>query len=129
MLRNVTEQTEFIRGRQLSEIVRFSPGMSENGREQLMKTLERPDAHWPANKTRMFFQIFTSKVSRDEVSFIWPDGEQVFRPSEVSINGEAGWRQTTLLGDTGISQRYGWLCYLQRRLCTCPVQARMPGAS
>lgn len=91
MLRNVTEQTEFIRGRQLSEIVRFSPGMSENGREQLMKTLERPDAHWPANKTRMFFQIFTStKVSRDEVSFIWPDGEQVFLPERgVSINGEA----------------------------------------
>ena len=91
MLRNVTEQNEFIRGRLLSEIVRFSPGISENGREQLMKTLERPDAHWPANKTRMFFQIFTStKVSRDEVSFIWPDGELVFRPERgLSINGEA----------------------------------------
>lgn len=90
-LRTVTENIEFIRDRRLSEIVRFSPAMSEHGREKLMQELERPDAHWPAGKTRMFFQIFMSdKVTRDEVSFRWPGGELPFRPERgVSINGEA----------------------------------------
>jgi len=90
-LRTVAENIEFIRGRQLSEIVRFSPGMSEHGREKLMQELERPDTHWPAGKTRMFFQIFMSDyVTRDEVSFRWPGGELLFRPERgVSINGEA----------------------------------------
>ncbi|HHE3366733.1 TPA: hypothetical protein ACOSDI_004704, partial [Salmonella enterica] len=90
-LRTVAENTEFIRGRLLSEIVRFSPGMSENGREKLMRELERPDTHWPAGKTRMFFQIFMSdQVTRDEVLFRWPGGQLPFRPERrVSINGEA----------------------------------------
>lgn len=90
-LRTVAENTEFIRGRRLSEIVRFSPAMSENGREKLMQDLERPDTRWPAGKTRMFFQIFMSdQVTRDEVLFRWPGGELPFRPERgVSINGEA----------------------------------------
>ncbi|SCC69980.1 hypothetical protein GA0061070_11054 [Kosakonia oryziphila] len=55
-----------------------------------MLELERPDTHWPAGKTRMFFQIFMSdQVTRDEVSFRWPGGELQFRPERgVSINGE-----------------------------------------
>ncbi|NWJ82435.1 hypothetical protein HX884_23000 [Enterobacter sp. SECR19-1250] len=90
-LRTVTENTEFIRGRHLSEIVRFQPGLTENGREQLMKGLERPDAHWPSGKTRMFFQIFMSdQVTRDDAVFRWSGGELPFRPERgVSINGEA----------------------------------------
>lgn len=90
-LRTVAENTEFIRGRQLSEIVRFSPAMSENGREKLMQELERPNTHWPAGKTRMFFQVFMSdQVTRDEVLFRWPGGELPFRPERgLSINGEA----------------------------------------
>lgn len=56
-----------------------------------MQELERPDTHWPAGKTRMFFQIFMSdQVTRDEVSFCWPGGELQFRPERgVSINGES----------------------------------------
>lgn len=90
-LRTVTENIEFIRGRKLSEIVRFSPAMSENGRKKLMQELERPDTHWPAGKTRMFFQIFMSdQVTHDEVLFRWPGGELPFRPERgVSLNGEA----------------------------------------
>ncbi|HAV1871858.1 TPA: hypothetical protein JG951_003129 [Enterobacter hormaechei subsp. steigerwaltii] len=90
-LRTITENTEFIRGRLLSEIVRFQPGMSENGRELLMQGLERPDTHWPAGKTRMFFQIFMSdQITRDDVVFRWSGGEMQFRPERgVSINGEA----------------------------------------
>ncbi|MBK0018849.1 MULTISPECIES: hypothetical protein [Kosakonia] len=90
-LRAVTENIEFTRDRRLSEIVRFSPAISENGKEKLMQELERPDIHWPAGKTRMFFQIFMSdQVTRDEVSFCWPGGELPFRPERgVSINGEA----------------------------------------
>ncbi|AGN88250.1 hypothetical protein [Enterobacter sp. R4-368] len=90
-LRTVTENIEFIRDRRLSDIVRFSPAMSVHGMEKLMQELERPDTHWPAGRTRMFFQIFMSDhVTRDEVSFRWTDGERQFRPERgVSINGEA----------------------------------------
>ncbi|ELT7182581.1 hypothetical protein Q4W05_004603, partial [Salmonella enterica] len=59
-LQIVTQSQEFIRGRRLSEIVRFQPGMGAYAQEQLMKELERPDTHWPAGRTRMFFQIFMS---------------------------------------------------------------------
>lgn len=87
----VTQNQEFIRGRQLSEIVRFQPGMSARGREKLMKELEHPDMHWPAGRTRIFFQIFMSAhVSRDEAEFRWPGGAVVFRPERgISINGES----------------------------------------
>ncbi|EDE0111618.1 hypothetical protein BZR74_21295 [Salmonella enterica subsp. enterica serovar Newport] len=90
-LRIVTQSQEFIRGRRLSEIVRFQPGMGAYAQEQLMKELERPDTHWPAGRTRMFFQIFMSDhVSRDEVAFHWSDGARVFSPERgVSINGES----------------------------------------
>ncbi|EHB8393725.1 hypothetical protein JVY96_004496, partial [Salmonella enterica] len=90
-LQIVTQSQEFIRGRRLSEIVRFQPGMGAYAQEQLMKELERPDTHWPAGRTRMFFQIFMSDhVSRDEVAFHWSDGGRVFRPERgVSINGES----------------------------------------
>lgn len=87
----VAAEQEFARGRKLSEIVRFQPGMGDAGTEQLMRQLEQPDSHWPAGKTRMFFQIFMSdQVTRDEVVFRWPDGERTFKPERgVSINGEA----------------------------------------
>lgn len=87
----VAAEQEFARGRRLSEIVRFQPGMGDSGQEQLMRRLEQPDLHWPAGKTRMFFQIFMSdKVTRDEVAFRWPDGERTFLPERgISINGEA----------------------------------------
>ena len=90
-LRTVTENIEFTRDRRLSDIVRFTPAMSEYGREKLMQELERRDTHWPSGKTRMFFQIFMSDhVTRDEVLFRWPGGELPFRPERgVSINGEA----------------------------------------
>ncbi|EAQ0500394.1 hypothetical protein CTP45_25495 [Salmonella enterica] len=90
-LQIVTQSQAFIRGRWLSEIVRFQPGMGAYGQEQLMKELERPDTHWPAGRTRMFFQIFTSEhVSRDKVEFNWSGGARVFSPERgVSINGES----------------------------------------
>lgn len=90
-LSHVAAEQEFARGRRLSEIVRFQPGLGDAGKEQLMRQLELPDLHWPAGKTRMFFQIFMSdQVTRDEVVFRWPDGERTFLPERgVSINGEA----------------------------------------
>lgn len=90
-LRAVTENQEFIRGRKLSEIVRFQPGLTESGREAVMRSLECPDTHWPAGRARLFYQIFMSdQVSRDEVVFRWSSGELLFRPERgVSINGEA----------------------------------------
>lgn len=42
-LQIVTQSQEFIRGRCLSEIVRFQHGMGAYAQEQLMKELERPD--------------------------------------------------------------------------------------
>lgn len=90
-LSHVADELEFARGRRLSEIVRFQPGLGDAGKEQLMRQLEQPDSHWPAGKTRMFFQIFMSEeVTRDAVVFRWPDGERTFQPERgVSINGEA----------------------------------------
>lgn len=82
---------EFIRGRRLSEIVRFQPTMGEAAQERLMQELERPDAHWPAGKARVFYQIFMSDlVSREHVTFAWNGGERRFVPEKgVSINGES----------------------------------------
>lgn len=90
-LSHVAAEQEFARGRRLSEIVRFQPGLGDAGKEKLMRQLERPDSHWPAGKTRMFFQIFMSdQVTRDQVVFRWPEGERTFLPERgVSINGEA----------------------------------------
>jgi hypothetical protein len=90
-LNRVAGEQEFARGHWLPEIVRFQPGLGDAGKEQLMRQLEQPDLHWPAGKTRMFFQIFMSdQVTRDEVVFCWPDGERAFLPERgVSINGEA----------------------------------------
>jgi len=66
---------EFIRGRRLSEIVRFQPAMGEAAQERLMLELERPDAHWPAGKARVFYQIFMwDLVSREHVTFAWNGG-------------------------------------------------------
>jgi len=82
---------EFIRGRRLSEIVRFQPAMGEAAQERLMLALERPDANWPAGKARVFYQIFMSDlVSREHVTFAWNGGERTFAPEKgVSINGES----------------------------------------
>lgn len=90
-LKTVTDAQEFARGRHLSEIVRFQPALSTSGQEQLMKNLEREDVHWPAGRTRMFFQIFMSdQVGRDDVTFRWSGGELTFKPERgISINGEA----------------------------------------
>lgn len=82
---------EFVRGRRLSEIVRFQPTMGELAQEKLMLELERTDANWPAGKARVFYQIFMSeRVSREHVTFAWKDGERRFSPEKgVSINGES----------------------------------------
>ena len=82
---------EFIRGRRLSEIVRFQPALGEAARVKLMEELERPDANWPAGKARVFYQIFMSDlVSREHVTFSWNGGELRFAPERgVSINGES----------------------------------------
>lgn len=87
----VTETQEFIRGRTLSEIVRFQPGMSDHAKEKLMKELEKTDNRWPARKTRVFYQIFMSEqVTRESATFSWAGGELQFAPERgVSINGEA----------------------------------------
>ncbi|PXW51516.1 hypothetical protein DFO55_11888 [Grimontella sp. AG753] len=61
----VAAEQEFARGRRLSEIVRFQPGMGDAGQELLMRRLKQPDSHWP-------------------------DGERTFLPERgISINGEA----------------------------------------
>lgn len=85
------ETQEFVRGRRLSEIVRFQPAMGEAAREILMQELERPDANWPAGKARVFYQIFMSDlVCREHVTFSWKGGELRFEPERgVSINGES----------------------------------------
>jgi hypothetical protein len=82
---------EFIRGRRLSEIIRFQPTMGEVAQERLMQELERPNANWPAGKARVFYQIFMSDlVSREHVTFAWNGGERRFVPERgVSINGES----------------------------------------
>jgi hypothetical protein len=82
---------EFIRGRPLSDIVRFQPAMGEAAQERLMLSLERLDASWPAGKTRIFYQIFMSDlVSREHVTFAWNGGERIITPEKgVSINGES----------------------------------------
>lgn len=90
-LKSVTDAQEFVRGRRLSEIVCFQPGLSASGQELLMKNLERTDSNWPAGRTRMFFQIFMSdQVGRDDVTFRWSGGARIFEPERgISINGEA----------------------------------------
>ncbi|EPY3140311.1 protein YagA, partial [Shigella sonnei] len=49
-IRQVTLQQEYIRGRALSEIIHFRPGMSERSQERLMETLENSERHWPARR-------------------------------------------------------------------------------
>lgn len=82
---------EFIRGRRLSEIVRFQPAMGEAAQLKLMQDLERPDAYWPAGKARVFYKIFMSDlVSREDVTFSWKGGKRKFVPERgISINGES----------------------------------------
>lgn len=106
-LETVAGAQEFIQGRQLSEIVRFQPGMGETGTERLMQDLEKSDSRWPARRARLFFQIFMSdRVSRDEVVFTWSGGEKSFRPERgMSINGE---------GQDGIRPPY-WVILAFRR--------------
>jgi len=86
----VTEIREFVRGRVLSEIVHFQPGMSDYAQEKLMQALERTDNRWPAKKARVFYQIFMSEqVTRESATFTWSGGELKFAPERgVSINGE-----------------------------------------
>ncbi|EKE4730578.1 hypothetical protein OUY60_004967, partial [Escherichia coli] len=91
-IRQVTLQQEYIRGRSLSEIIHFRPGMSERSQERLMETLENSERHWPARRKHMFFQIFMAQhICRDAVEIHWANGNiQVFRPVRgISINGEA----------------------------------------
>ena len=56
-----------------------------------MKNLEHPDAHWPARRARVFYQIFMSdQVTREHVMFTWNGGELTYAPEKsVSINGES----------------------------------------
>lgn len=55
-IRQVTLQQEYIRGRALSEIIHFRPGMSERSQERLMETLE-------AGYTKWYFQRLFKKVT------------------------------------------------------------------
>ncbi|CAI9395532.1 MULTISPECIES: hypothetical protein [Enterobacteriaceae] len=133
-LRRVAESQEFIRGRQLSDIVRFQPGMTQYGKEQLMESLENHDANWPAGRAHMFFQIFMSEcVTRDEVMFSWPGGEVSFRPERgISINGEStdglrppywvilAFRRGT---DSKVICSEGYAHALYRRGCPVPVDS------
>lgn len=125
---------EFIRGRRLSEIVRFQPAMGEAAQERLMLELERPDAHWPAGKARVFYQIFMSDlVSREHVTFAWNGGERRFVPEKgVSINGESqeGVRPPYWVilafkrgaeGDLVCSEGYAHALF--RRTCPVPVDS------
>ncbi|MEZ2682346.1 hypothetical protein [Providencia rettgeri] len=82
---------EFIRNRQLSEIVLFQPSIGEETQKKLMQELERSDINWPAGKARIFYQIFISDlVNREQVTFSWHDGERQFAPERgISINGES----------------------------------------
>lgn len=125
---------EFIRGRRLSEIVRFQPAMGEAAQERLMQELERPDAHWPAGKARVFYQIFMSDlVSREHVTFAWNGGERRFVPEKgVSINGESqeGMRPPYWVilafkrgaeGDLICSEGYAHALF--RRTCPVPVDS------
>jgi len=125
---------EFIRGRRLSEIVRFQPAMGEAAQEKLMLELERPDASWPAGKARVFYQIFMSDlVSRENVTFAWKGGERKFVPERgVSINGESqegarppywvilAFRRSS---EGGIICSEGYAHALFRRNCPVPVDS------
>lgn len=129
----IADQQEFISGRQLSDIVRFQPGLSDNGKEKLMQSLEQ-DAHWPASRARLFFQIFVSdQVSRDEVVFKWANGKMRFAPQRgVSINGESqdgvrppywiilAFRRGT---DGSVICSEGYAHALFRRECPIPVDS------
>nr|QWP89211.1 hypothetical protein IHCLGBEB_00014 [Escherichia coli] len=100
-IRQVTLQQEYIRGRALSEIIHFRPGMSERSQERLMETLENSERHWPARRKHMFFQIFMAQhICRDAVEIHWANGNiQVIRPVRgISINGEAQGGIRPLLG-------------------------------
>ena len=56
-IRQVTLQQEYIRGRSLSEIIHFRPGMSERSQERLMETLENSERHWP-EPPRVSWRVF-----------------------------------------------------------------------
>ncbi len=81
-IRQVTLQQEYIRGRALSEIIHFRPGMSERSQERLMETLENSERHWPARRKHMFFQILWRSTS---VVMLWKfTGRTViFRSSDL----------------------------------------------
>jgi len=125
---------EFIRGRRLSEIVRFQPAMGEAAQERLMQELERSDANWPAGKARVFYQIFMSDlVSREHVTFAWNGGERRFVPERgVSINGESqeGVRPPYWVilafrrgAEGGLICSEGYAHALFRRNCPVPVDS------
>lgn len=130
------EAQEFVRGRRLSEIVRFQPTMGEAAQEKLMQEMERPDASWPAGKARIFYQIFMSElVTREHVTFTWKDGERRFTPEKgVSINGESqeGVRppywvilafKRSAEGSLKCSEGYAHALF--RRNCPVPVDSRL----
>lgn len=99
-----------------------------------MLDLERPDAHWPAGKARVFYQIFMSDlVDREHVTFAWNGGERRFFPERgVSINGESqeGVRPPYWVilafrrgaGD-GLICSEGYVHALFRRNCPVPVDS------
>lgn len=135
-LETVADGQDFIQGCRLSEIVRFQPGLGENGAEQLMQDLEKPDRRWPARRARMFFQIFMSdRVSRDEAVFAWSGGEKSFRPERgMSINGESqdGIRPPYWVilafcrgNDGRVICSEGYAHALFRRNCPVPVDSKL----
>lgn len=89
-LADVTRNNEFIRGRPLSDIVRFWPLITQDKQQRLMGQLENPALPWPAGRARHFYQIFMSDdVSRERAIFRFLSEEAIFTPEKgLRINGE-----------------------------------------
>lgn len=130
----VTRNNEFVRGRQLSEIIRFRPLMNQDEQQRLMRQLENPALPWPAGRARHFYQIFISgEVSREKASFRFGDEEVFFTPEKgLRINGESqdGFRPPYWVilefrrsADGSIVCSDGYAHALHSRSCPVPVDS------
>ena len=130
----VTRNNEFVRGRQLSEIIRFRPLMNQDEQQRLMRQLENPALPWPAGRARHFYQIFISgEVSREKASFRFGDEEVFFTPEKgLRINDESqdGFRPPYWVilefrrsADGSIVCSDGYAHALHSRSCPVPVDS------
>ena len=87
-LKKVTEQHCFYKERKLSEIIHFTPWMSDKAREELMTSLEESD--WDSRKTVCFYQIvLAQELDRETVSCKVKGTLYRFSPSQrMTINAE-----------------------------------------